>query len=421
MKNFRELFLIAMLITCFVAPAQVTKMDFSGNAYATISIKGKVKIENGDLYVVHPSGVYCAEINENGDLMSSSLRKSELFDALEDVVIKDFVLNGESIYVVTYNTLGDGKALLRSVDNGKTWEDMVDWPFGLPQINKYITPKLRKGVHDNPNEFYVIIDGIFHTSDFGKTFNQTGTYKIWKCNPYDSKILFDSCEIMVDCIDNIDCKISYDRGATFKYISSFYALNDIAFHCTNPNIMVILGSRILVTKDCGESWEEIVYWGDDHEKIILSGEFDSRGSDRLYATRANELLYSDDFGITWNELCKIELEEGDELADFIQYNKHIYTYSKKYSVHQIDLELLESSIEEVSCDGLEVSVSVSGDYFRINAQALVSEVKIYNVGGIEVYSQNGIDDINLADFTKGTYIARISTSDGKIATCKFNK
>ena len=135
------------------------------------------------------------------------------------------------------------------------------------------------------------------------------------------------------------------------------------------------------------------------------------------------ICYSDDFGATWVELCEISLGEEDYVIDFVQHDNKIYTYSKNYKVHQIDLELLESSVEEVAIDNGTVSVSVVGNSLQINSKTPISMVEIYNISGVKLHSSEMLEGavVDISALTKGTYVARLYASNGNSVSIKFNK
>jgi hypothetical protein len=218
--------------------------------------------------------------------------------------------------------------------------------------------------------------------------------------------------------------------------SEFSISKEIAYHPTNENLIVLGSYPIIKSEDKGVTWETIVEFEHDEDLYDIFStnfEFDTRGSNRLYGIgqKKNDsysymipksICYSDDFGATWVELCEISLGKDDYVIDFVQHDSKIYTYSKNYKVHQIDLELLESAVEEITADNCSVSVSVVGNNLQINSQTTISNVDIFNIGGVKVAAQespaNSIDISNLAN---GTYIARLQAVNGNTVSVKFNK
>jgi hypothetical protein len=84
--------------------------------------------------------------------------------------------------------------------------------------------------------------------------------------------------------------------------------------------------------------------------------------------------------------------------------------------------LLETSIDALSAENVGVSVSVIGNDLHIKTQTPISSVEVYNISGIKLISQPcAIGNIDITCLTKGTYIVRVQTVDGRITSVKFNK
>ncbi|MBR5787743.1 MAG: T9SS type A sorting domain-containing protein [Muribaculaceae bacterium] len=174
----------------------------------------------------------------------------------------------------------------------------------------------------------------------------------------------------------------------------------------------------MVSKDCGETWEIT-----NKNYCVLSRlDFDTRGSDRLYGTRDNILLYSDDFGANWSEMCQVGENSLDYIENFVQREDKIYAITKEYKVYQIDLSQIETSVEAIGIGNENVSVSVEGNNLRINSQSEISSIEIYSIGGIKLLSQKyASEGIDISDLLQGIYIARLQTADGRSLSIKFNK
>jgi hypothetical protein len=172
----------------------------------------------------------------------------------------------------------------------------------------------------------------------------------------------------------------------------------------------------------GKTWEITKEWGADNSQFVSKADFDTRGSDRLYGTRGNVLLYSDDFGANWTELCTIGEDASDSINNFVQREDKIYAITKGFKVYQIDLSQIETSVEVIGIGNENVSVSVEGNNLRINSQSEISSIEIYSIGGIKLLSQKyASEGIDISDLLQGTYVARLQTVDGRSLSVKFNK
>lgn len=174
----------------------------------------------------------------------------------------------------------------------------------------------------------------------------------------------------------------------------------------------------MVSKDCGDTWE-ITNKG---YSVLSRLDFDTRGSDRLYGTRNNILLYSDDFGANWTELCTVGEDASDSINNFVQREDKIYVITSEFKVYQIDLSQLETSIDAISADNNNAMLSIAGDVLKVNAQTPVTNIEVYGISGIKLLSQEYTSEgIDISDLARGTYVARLLTADGRPISIKFNK
>ena len=266
---------------------------------------------------------------------------------------------------------------------------------------------------------------LYYSSDFGETFECTTSIHsdIFDCSKFDSKVLVYSTEYLY--IEEYHYIISHDSGQTQSTsVENFMITHDIAFHYSDPNKILLIGNKIVLSEDGGKTWQHLTYSKNELDCIDrkFKFEFSKSGSDRLYITDNNLLYYSDDYGVTWNELYELDLEEGDKIEDFLQHSKMIYSYTSSGKIYQMNLEELEASVEAIGVGSENVSVKVEGNNLRINSQSEISSIEIYSIGGIKLLSQKyASDGINISDLLQGIYIARLQTVDGRSLSVKFNK
>ena len=403
MKNlYKNILLVGLLISFSLsASAQVTQIHEPSNSVSSnIKIKPKLRIENNQLYAITTNGVYLQNLDEYGNLTSNDLDAFQILESYNNSV-RDLLVCGNSIILSTTD------ALLRSEDNGDSWEVVIEHPV-----------MIERGKINNTEECFAILDyttNLFHSLDFGKTWEETGTIieHYIKTHPLDSQVTISRETSNWAVVDNKNFYITYDYGKTWNDIGSFIEATDAAFHYSNPDIMVVIGKPNMASKDYGKTWETTC-----EEFLVDKANFDTRGSDRLYGTREGVLLYSDDIGANWTNLCKME----GNISNFTQQNDKIYAITTDNKVYQIDLSLLEASIDVVSAESMGVTLSVAGDILKVNAQTPVTNIEVYNVGGIKLLSQPMTDGtIDISDLLQGTYIARLQTADGSSLSVKFNK
>ena len=379
--------------------AQVKQIHEPKNSTSSI-IEPKLRIENSQLFAITADGVYFQNLDEYGNLIDNDL---DVFQTLESYhnTVRDLLVCGNSIILSTT----DG--LLRSEDYGDSWEVVSEHPA-----------KIERGEINNPEEAFAILDYtvyLFHTLDFGKTWEETGTVTehYIKTHPLDSQVTISRTISNWAIVDNKNFYITYDYGKTWNDIGSFIEATDATFHYSNPDIMVVIGKPNMVSKDYGKTWEIT-----SEEFLVDRANFDTRGSDRIYGTRGCALMYSDDLGAKWTEIYRIE----NDISNFVQQNDKIYAITDNFKAYQIDLSLFEVSIDAVSAEKEGVTLSVVGDVLKINAQTPVTNIEIFNIGGIKLLEQRvPTADIDIANLSQGTYVARLQTTDGRSLSVKFNK
>lgn len=407
MKNLNILSVGLLMCFALSTSAQVTQI-FNSENNSSSDISSKILIQDDKLYIITNEGVYSQKLNEFGNLVEPDLQLNQLFEPFKYEIV-NFLVSGDNVIISTKS------AIHRSENGGESWEEICDFPASL-----------KRGEINKPNEFFIISGlQIYYTSDFGKTWDKKGVVEgtYLKTHPFDSKISIAFTEMMVDVLDNKYCSISYDCGKTWESISSgFVYICDVAYHYTDSNKIVLIGMPIVASKDMGKTWEITKNWRSDNSQFVSNADFDTRGSDRLYGTRDNILLYSDDYGANWSEMCQVGENSLDYIENFVQREDKIYAITKEYKVYQIDLSQIETSVETIGVGNENVSVSVEGNNLRINSQSEISNIEIYSIGGIKLLSQKyATEGIDISDLLQGTYIARLQTADGRSLSVKFNK
>ena len=427
MKSINKIIILAYVLLYLVLPtfAQVSEITFSPQEKEFIP---QIKWDDNKLFLTHPTGVYyqdysCGELPED---WGKWYNRWEMF-GFAGYEINDFAINGDKMIGVTSNPYPDGHMFVRSLDGGKTFEN-----FTPKEIAEFVAEGTYYNVKpkfliQNPidkNELLLGCICIFRSKDFGETWERCNdfspAFETAKYHPTDPNIIIVGHHSWYEYFPNGSFSISRDGGKTFDYIlyegDEIVQAKTIAFHYSNPDIIIVGSYPCVISTDKGLTWNIIK----DAERFNF--DFDTRGSDRLYACGRQNISYSDDFGKTWYELCEIPLYSDDEIIDFVQHEGVIYTYSKKNKVHQIDLSLLETSIDALSAENVGVTLSVAGDMLKVNAETPVTNIEVYNISGIKLLSQAMTDgDVDIANLLQGTYVARLQTVDGRSLSVKFNK
>ncbi len=426
MKLIKNLSICLCLLSCFTTVAQVTQIPF--NPLRKVFTPQIIWNDN-KLFITHPNGIFYQDYS-SGELPQDWGERNNhkwgkyCFAGHE---VNDFVINENKIIAVTSNPYPEGEIFIRSFDGGKTYEN-----FTPKEIAEFIEKETYFDVKPsfliqnsiNKNELLLECRAIFRSIDFGETWEIIPdfytNFVTAKYHPSDPHTVILGYHSFLEYYPNGNFSISHDGGKTFNPImydgEEITEANTIAFHYANPDIIVIGGYPCIKTTDKGNTWEVI-------EGANSSGfDFDTRGTDRMYRFEGNSLLYSDDYGINWNTLCEINLENDDQIIDFTQHDIYIYTYSKKYKVHQIDLSILETAIDEVTTEEKGITLSVVGNVLKITTPTSFSLIEIYDIAGNRVLSHpfsNGITDIS--DLMQGTYVARLTSSDKETICIKFYK
>lgn len=419
--------LSACLLICLetLSSAQVSEIPFNTMPK---DFKPQIRWDNEMLFVTYPTGIFYRDYS-NGEVSEDWGRHNHKWEmyGFAGHEINDFAINGDRIIGITSNPYPDGEMFIRSNDGGKTYET-----FTPKEIAEFIASETYYDVKpnfliqnpNNRNELLLECVFIFRSVDFGETWERipdfSPDFTTTKYSPLDSNIVIVGWHSWSEYFPNGNFSISQDGGQTFNHImyegEEIVDANTIAFHYSNPDIVIIGGFPSVISTDRGETWNVI------EEANCINFDFDTRGSDRLYSFGSRSISISDDFGVTWNELCQINLDNDDEIIDFVQHEDVIYTYSKNYKVHKIDLSLLETAVDEIIAENANISLNIAGNNLRINSQIEISSIEIYSIGGIKLLSQKYTSEgINISDLLQGTYIARLQTTDGRSLSVKFNK
>jgi photosystem II stability/assembly factor-like uncharacterized protein len=206
-----------------------------------------LKLVDDTLYVCSNTGIYKKNLKDNSDW--------ELY-AFENTPVIEFVRNGNRLLALSTGTKDSSDSLLLlSNDNGQTFANYTS-PHFLEHGFNYLYRIAQNPKNSNSILVLHAVSDVSKSEDFGLNWRKIhdGGYQ-WHLNfhPLDTTALYFGGEN-----DASEGKIykSSDSGETW---ASYSLLNNaiycIAFHPTNPDIL-IFGGRGIIGKstDKGETW-----------------------------------------------------------------------------------------------------------------------------------------------------------------------
>ena len=278
--------------------------------------QSKMSVEGETAYFPTSNGIYSINLTDVG--------KGWTHQGFEGENLIECARKGDEWLAITRNR-GE-RLLLRSTDNGKTFEDYTPYSF-------FHEPKYRNVARlcqdpENPDVIYMIscYAGILKSTDFGKSWSlvsnvifENETYCGFESHPLDSDILLQHGESF---IMSPQIQISYNGGK--DWIGSYgypdpdikipdipdyseNCIHDIAFHPTDINTWIFGGEGVIAkTTDKGATWSaKGDSWG-----YYYSTLYDSNNPDVIYSLGMNSrgdgrdgwlFMVSDDGGEIWRE------------------------------------------------------------------------------------------------------------------------
>ncbi|MCH2229502.1 MAG: glycosyl hydrolase [Crocinitomicaceae bacterium] len=250
-----------------------------GRSWKAVGLKNSRHIPRVRVHPKNPDIVYAAVL---GDLFKDSEERgvyksidggttwNRILFANKRSGAVDLILdpvNPDIIYASTWNVRrspydfssgGEGSALWKSNDGGKTWESLMN-KDGMPEGTMGIIGIAVSPV--NPDRIWTIIEndngGVFRSDDGGNTWENTNSDRSLRQRAwYYSRIYADTKNINKVYVMNVAYHVSSDGGKNFE---SKYAPHgdhhDLWIAPENPNRMIIADDGgAQVSYDAGESW-----------------------------------------------------------------------------------------------------------------------------------------------------------------------
>lgn len=346
--------------------------------------QSKMLVEGETAYFPTSNGIYSISLTDVGTGWTRQ--------GFEGENLIECAHKGEEWLAITRNR-GE-RLLLRSTDNGKTFEDYTPYSF-------FREPKYRNVARlcqdpENPDVIYMISGyaGILKSTDFGKSWSlvsnvifENETYCGFEIHPLDSDILLQHGESF---IMSPQIQISYNGGK--DWIGSYgypdpdikipdipdyseNCIHDIAFHPTDINTWIFGGEGVIAkTTDKGATWSaKGDSWGYHYSTL-----YDSNNPDVIYSLGMNScgdgrdgwlFMVSDDGGETWREQYHHTNLEQPWYNDMKQTEDYLIVFGVEnlYFVNKADL-LAQSGIQEVEKDSRDGNIyTIEGRVVKRNA------------------------------------------------------
>jgi len=402
----------SMGLTPFVAP--------SGNEE-----KPKLKLLDDTLFVCTYTGIYKKHLQNDTDW--------ELY-AFENIPIKDFVKNGDKLlairqYLSQYIEYNTDSMLLLSNDNGQTFIDFTS-PFFLEKYGYNYFLRIVQN-QENPNSILVLNrdPGIAKSIDFGMSWESLNTYAFGYQNwdiafhPLDTTTIFHTGESM---IFYAGINKSSDNGKTWSlYEKDNNCFHSIAFHPTNPDILVLSGEYLFgKSTDKGETWN-ILSGGNMYFYKVL---FDDENPTILYSSGVamnpgnptNDTIFiyrSTDMGDTWHLWHREYIgENGGYVFDMVKYKNKLIFYTVGCGLLELDLGTVSNTPEFLIKDQplLTVFPNPLKDILHFETDAVVTGIEIIDLNGCirqKTYPSNYERQIAVSQLNSGIYFAVFHTKE----------
>ena len=314
--------------------------------------KPKLKLVDDTLFVCAYTGIYKKNLRDNTDW--------ELY-AFENVPVKEFVRNGDKLLAISTGKAGlyspyenTDSLLLLSNDNGRTFIN-----FTSPHFFQYEDFNHLYRIAQNPeNPNSILISqacyGISKSDDFGTTWrtltDENMGFQDWDLtyHPSDTTIFFHTGELMY-----FDARIRkfYNDGETwFDYQVPNHCIHSLAFHPTNPDVLVYCGEgQFGKSADRGETYQrvntntnpiyfyKVLFDGENPETLYSSGAKNDENKDSIIVHR------STDTGDSWQFFYSGYVgEDRGFVMDMVKYKNKLIFYTRDWELFELDLETQEN-------------------------------------------------------------------------------
>ena len=436
MKVLRFFTCIVLALVSISSFGQVTNINYYANES---HFTPQLKIVNDNLLFTTPVGVYFITLpHECGSFWFEAYPY-----AFRGIAVNDFVFNDNKMLAAQTNNVGH---ILVMTEGNDTRNHILFTPQEfIPEFRPEdlhsmyyecfdVVNRLVQNPNDK-NELLATISGaIMQSDDFGQTWKEipevyfsSDKDQCLAYNPNDSKMIFCSDLGFTEVIGSDNFKYTFDGGETWQELSGFYLHGGVAFHPTDPDIVVLAGSSVAVSKDGCKTWEFTKNLDDLDGPAKIA--FDKRTGEILFSkyrilggdNMKYGIYYSDDLGATWKELC--ELPFDGELTDFTQYGSKIYCISSECEICEIDLEKINVGVSEVITNDA-IRMRLYENTIGWQSEEMLSRVEVVSTEGIilaqqEVAGTEG--EIMINDDLTGVAIVVFYTADGRSLSVKFNK
>ena len=295
------------------------------------NFRPQMHIEGDILYACTNQGLYSKDLSDDESTWQ--------LVGFEGISLQDFVRRSDDLLAMRYNI--SNHYFLLSHDGGNTYEDVTPDKFYMGEAASIMTLTRLVQHPTDPNTLLVLSDpwGIYHSPDFGQTWNRL-TYEIIPeyigYHPLNPKIIYASGE---DEYFSWVLNISYDSGLTWQYNPPYSSgdncVNRIAFHPTDPDRWIVGGSGV-----------------DNSDIVYMAG----RTSDKI------EIMCSTDGGKTWSvpQTEPMKKSSTENVYDLKQYGSKLlfYTESDIYEISKAELLAQATAVHGITTATTEDSPEI---------------------------------------------------------------
>ncbi|MFR9166841.1 MAG: T9SS type A sorting domain-containing protein [Dysgonomonas sp.] len=421
--------LFSLICFCVSGYGQIQPMGFTQKVITpNISLHEytpKMQLINDTLFIATNTGVYMKNMKYNSDW--------QLY-AFKDAPVIDFIRNGNQILASSMGTWnGIDSLLLLSEDNGRTFIDFTSSHFTEYGKNHLL------GLAQNPlNPNSVLINafrtGLSYSGNFGKDWKNLSPYSLGfnlafvGYHPLDTTVIFYSGEK-----PSLSGHIlsSYDSGKTwndYTVPNRDNCVHHIAFHPTNPDILIFGGEGVVGrSTDKGNNWE-IVY-KTEQETYIKKIVFDENDPEILYMTGSahygselNEKIRvyrSTDMGEIWHLAYNEDVgADYRDMVDMIKYKNKLIFYTRDCGLFELDLETTPPlSVQTITVPVLTVFPNPVHKTLYFDTDTGILNIEIVDMAGRSLQNTaivSGEKAIDVSGLCSGIYFAVFQTDNQKI-------
>ncbi len=398
-----------------------TAQVYAFNNYSYLLYWPMMQIQDNYIYVSTTNGIYRKYINTENNTTW------EIY-AFEGVPVNVFVKHNESILAST--AYYDHSLLLLSTDDGSSYADITPSIFYV-QDYEYHTQMFR--IAQNPENPESLIGlnyplSLVKSNDFGRSWSSMDKlicgYQNWFVgfHPLDTMTIYHTGESKTY---EAELYASYDSGESWSQndMVGNNCIHHIAFHPTNPDVMLYGGEGIIKkSTDKGKTWRNVGSCDIYIRKVL----YDNNNPDILYATGGYtfnpddsekiKIFRSTDGGENWHTFYNEYMEDSDGILDMEMYNDNLYLFTMTNGIYSLDINEL-TSIKLIHNNSLKIYPEIVESDLYFECTGTPSSIEIYAITGASVLKmapKHKSFNINVSGLIAGVYLVKVKIQDGTL-------